>query len=55
MTAPAATSFTFEPVFAVAAVLAAVVYLRAARREAVPGWGRAAFVAGMVLMAAPHK
>jgi len=53
VTAPAATSFTFEPAFAVAAALAAVVYLRAARRAAVPGWRRASFLAGMVLMAAP--
>ena len=37
MTAPAATSFTFEPAFAAAAVVAAVVYLRAARRARVAG------------------
>jgi cytochrome c oxidase assembly factor CtaG len=53
MTAPAATSFTFEPAFAAAAVVATAVYLRAARRSAVPGWRRAAFVTGMVLLAAP--
>ena len=53
MTAPAATSFTFEPAFAVAAAVATVVYLRAARRAAVPRWRRAAFVTGMVLIAAP--
>jgi cytochrome c oxidase assembly factor CtaG len=53
VTAPAATAFTFEPAFAVAAAVAAVVYLRSARRAAVPAWRRAAFVAGVVLVAAP--
>jgi cytochrome c oxidase assembly factor CtaG len=53
MTAPAATSFTFEPVFAAAAVVATVAYLRAARRGAVPAWRRAAFVTGAVLIAVP--
>jgi cytochrome c oxidase assembly factor CtaG len=50
---PPASSFTFEPGFAVAAVLAAAVYLRAARRERVPGWRRATCISGLVLMAAP--
>jgi cytochrome c oxidase assembly factor CtaG len=50
---PPASSFTFEPVFAVAAVAAAVAYVRAARGQAVPGWRRVAFAAGLVLMAAP--
>jgi cytochrome c oxidase assembly factor CtaG len=50
---PPASSFTFEPAFAVAAVAAAAVYLRAARGRAVPGWRRAACIAGLVLMAAP--
>jgi cytochrome c oxidase assembly factor CtaG len=53
MTAPAATSFTFEPAFAAAAVVAAVVYLRAARRTRVPAWRQGALVAGLVLMSAP--
>jgi cytochrome c oxidase assembly factor CtaG len=53
VTAPAATSFTFEPAFALAAVIAAVVYLRSARPTAVPGWRRAALVGGLVLMAVP--
>jgi len=51
--APAATSFTLEPGFAVAAVLALAVYLPAAHRQAVPGWRRACFVAGATLIAAP--
>jgi cytochrome c oxidase assembly factor CtaG len=53
MSAPAATSFTFEPLFAVAAVAAVAVYLPAARRHHVAGWRRAAFVAGAVCLAAP--
>lgn len=50
---PPASSFTFEPAFAVAAAAVAVVYLRAARGRAVPGWRRTACIAGLVLMAAP--
>jgi cytochrome c oxidase assembly factor CtaG len=50
---PAASSFTFEPAFAFAAVAAAVLFLRAARRESVAGWRRAACLTGLVLMAAP--
>ena len=53
MSAPAATSFTFEPGFIVAAVVAVVVYLRNARGASVPAWRRASFVAGAVLVAAP--
>jgi putative membrane protein len=50
---PPASSFTFEPAFALAAVAAAAVYLRSARRHAVPGWRRASFIAGVALMAIP--
>jgi cytochrome c oxidase assembly factor CtaG len=50
---PSATSFTFEPGFAVAAAAAAVVYLRAARAQAVPRWRRGACVTGLFLVAAP--
>jgi putative membrane protein len=50
---PPATSFTFEPGFAVAAVAAAALYVRAARREPIPAWRRAACVGGLLLMAAP--
>src|SRR5690349_23198322 len=38
VTAPPASSFTFEPLFAVAAAVAVVAYLPAARRAGVPGW-----------------
>jgi cytochrome c oxidase assembly factor CtaG len=51
VSAPPASSFTFEPLFAVAAAVALVAYLPAARRQAVPGWRRATFVAGAVLVA----
>src|SRR6185312_9367895 len=51
VSAPPASSFTFEPLFAVAAAVAVVAYLPAARRQAVPGWRRASFVAGAVLIA----
>ena len=53
MSAPAATSFTLEPGFIVAAALATAVYLRSTRGGSVPGWRRASFVAGAVLVAAP--
>jgi cytochrome c oxidase assembly factor CtaG len=53
MSVPAASSFTFEPAFLVAAVVAVAVYLRSARRASVPVWRRAAFVTGAVLVAAP--
>jgi len=52
MSAPAATSFTLEPGFIVAAVVATAVYLRSARSAAVPGWRRASFLTGAVLIAA---
>ena len=52
MSAPPASSFTFEPLFAVAAAVALAAYLRSARRAAVPGWRRASFGAGAVLIAA---
>ena len=50
---PPASSFTFEPAFAVAAAGAAVLYLRSARRQSVPGWRRAACITGLVLIAVP--
>lgn len=53
MSAPAATSFTLEPGFIVAAALATAVYLRSTRGASVTGWRRASFVAGAVLVAAP--
>ena len=55
MTPPPASSFSFEPVFAVLAVGAGVVYFRAARRERPgPGLGRQiVFGIGLVLVAAP--
>lgn len=52
MSAPPASSFTFEPLFAVAAAVAVVAYLRSARGAAVPGWRRASFVAAAALIAA---
>ncbi len=52
MSAPAASSFTFEPLFAVAAAVALTAYLRSARRAAVPGWRQASFGTGAVLIAA---
>jgi cytochrome c oxidase assembly factor CtaG len=45
--------FTFEPVFLVLAAVAAILYLRAARREH-PGWGRiAVFFLGLALSTVP--
>jgi cytochrome c oxidase assembly factor CtaG len=52
MSAPAATSFTLEPAFIVAAAVATAVYLRSARSAAVPWWRRVSFVAGAALIAA---
>jgi cytochrome c oxidase assembly factor CtaG len=52
VSAPPASSFTFEPLFAVAAAVAVVAYLRSAHRAAVPGWRRASFVVGATLIAA---
>jgi cytochrome c oxidase assembly factor CtaG len=51
VSAPPASSFTFEPLFAVAAAIAVVAYLRSARRPVPPGWRQASFVAGTLLLA----
>jgi putative membrane protein len=52
VTAPAPTSFTFEPLFLALAVVAGVLYLRAWRREAAPAWRAVAFGGGLFLVAA---
>jgi cytochrome c oxidase assembly factor CtaG len=49
---PPATAFTWEPLFLALAVGAAVLYVRVARRERVPGWRVAAFGGGLFLIAA---
>ena len=43
-------AFRFEPVFLVAGALAAVAYVRAARRERPPWWRIALFAAGLLLV-----
>ena len=48
-----ATSFSFEPVFLVLVVAAAVVYVRAARDDAPSGWRATSFGVGLFLLAAP--
>jgi putative membrane protein len=49
---PAPSSFTFEPLFAIAAVAVGIVWRRACRREAdVPWWRIASFLAGLALVA----
>lgn len=53
MTAPAPTSFTFEPVFIVLPVAAAVAYARAARRSRPEPWRVAVFGLGLLLVAVP--
>jgi cytochrome c oxidase assembly factor CtaG len=52
MSVPAASSFTLEPGFIVAAVAAVAVYLPRARRASVAYWRRASFVTGAVIVAA---
>ena len=47
-----ASSFSFEPLFLVLAVAAAVIYWRAARTDPPSGWRVAAFVSGLFLIAA---
>lgn len=51
---PSPTSFTFEPLFLALAVLAGVLYVRAARAAAEPPsrWRAASFGAGLVMIAA---
>jgi cytochrome c oxidase assembly factor CtaG len=49
---PSPTAFSFEPLFLVLALAGAWVYLRAARRTAVPGRRVAAMAAGLFLIAA---
>ena len=44
-------SASFEPLFLALALLAAVLYLRAARAERPPWWRIALFVSGLVLIA----
>ncbi len=51
--APAASSFTFEPVMLVGVAAAAVAYARAARGMGVAGWRAAVFGLGLLLVAAP--
>jgi cytochrome c oxidase assembly factor CtaG len=52
MSAPSPWSFGFEPLFLVLALVAAVAYARAARRYRPSAWRVAAFLAGLVLIAA---
>ncbi|MFL5960941.1 MAG: cytochrome c oxidase assembly protein [Gaiellaceae bacterium] len=47
-----ATEFSFEPLFLALALAAALLYRRAARREAVPAWRAVAFGSGLFLIAA---
>ncbi len=53
MNTPSPGSFTFEPVFAAVAAVAAVTYARAARGRAVPAWRKAVFLAGLILVVLP--
>ena len=46
------TDFTYEPAFVVLALLAALLYARAARRERVPGWKVLLFGLSLVLIVA---
>ena len=48
---PAASSWSFEPLFLVLAAIAGILYLRAARRETVPRWRIGLFAAGLILIA----
>jgi cytochrome c oxidase assembly factor CtaG len=48
-----ATSFSWEPAFLAAVVLAAVAYVWAARRDRPTGWRVTAFAIGLFLVAAP--
>ena len=48
-----ATSFSFEPVFLVLVVAAAVVYVRAARNDQPSRWRATSFGVGLFLVAAP--
>jgi cytochrome c oxidase assembly factor CtaG len=49
---PTPTAFTWEPIFLALAVVAAFLYVRAARRERVPRWRLASFGVGVLLIAA---
>src|SRR5439155_13866522 len=51
VSAPAASSFTFEPLFLAFALAGAVLYWRAAREERLPRWRAAVFAFGLVLIA----
>jgi putative membrane protein len=51
--APPASSFSFEPVFAVAVIGAAWLYIRAGRREHVSVWRATLFVLGLLCIVAP--
>jgi cytochrome c oxidase assembly factor CtaG len=53
VSAPPATSFTFEPLYLVLPALALALYLRSARRGGVSRLRIASFTAGAVLIAAP--
>jgi cytochrome c oxidase assembly factor CtaG len=46
------TDFTYEPTFIVLALVAALLYARAARREHVPGWKVVLFAVSLVLIVA---
>jgi cytochrome c oxidase assembly factor CtaG len=48
---PEPYSWTFEPLFLALAVVAAVLYWRAARRERPPWWRVASFGIGLALVA----
>jgi putative membrane protein len=47
---PAPSSFTFEPLFVALPVLAALLYVRAARRERPPAWRIVLFSLGLLLI-----
>jgi putative membrane protein len=53
VTPPHWSSFTFEPLFAVAAVGAGVLYVRAARRTGIEPWRAIVFTLGLLLVALP--
>lgn len=48
---PAASSWSFEPLFLALAALAGFLYVWAARREALPSWRIGVFAAGLTLVA----
>ncbi len=51
MSPPPASSFSFEPLFLALAVAAGLLYALYARRDRLPAWRIAVFVAGLILIA----